>query len=100
MLKTIKNKKVIEFMIKIAKKANQSRSIRGKIRKKVILPLASPSTPTQLSIKIKNHRSTISRTLLILEQKGLVKCVIPKEIMSSLYQLTEEGEKIKKELGC
>ena len=70
--------------------------IRGKIRKKVLLNLDKPLTPTQLSEKIKTHRSTTSRTLLELEEKGLVKCITPKEKMGRLYSLTNNGEKTLK----
>ena len=71
---------------------------RGKIRKRVISNLDKPLTPTQLSEKIKTHRSTTSRTLLDLEKKGLVKCITPKESMGRYYQLTKLGQKILKEI--
>jgi DNA-binding MarR family transcriptional regulator len=69
---------------------------RGKIRKKVLLNLDVPLTPTQLSEKIKTHRSTTSRTLLELEEKKLVKCITPKEKMGRLYSLTNNGKKLLK----
>jgi DNA-binding MarR family transcriptional regulator len=68
--------------------------IRGKIRKKVLLNLDKPLTPTQLSEKIKTHRSTTSRTLLELEDKGLVKCITPNENMGRFYEITKQGKKI------
>lgn len=67
---------------------------RGKIRKKVLLNLDMPLTPTQLSEKIKTHRSTTSRTLLELEEKKLVKCITPKEKMGRFYEITSQGKKI------
>ena len=67
---------------------------RGKIRKKVLLNLDVPLTPTQLSEKIKTHRSTTSRTLLELEEKKLVKCITPKEKMGRFYEITSQGKKI------
>lgn len=69
---------------------------RGKIRKKIILNLDKPMTPTELSEKIKTHRSTTSRSLLILEEKELVKCITPKENMGRYYEITDLGKKIKK----
>ena len=67
---------------------------RGKIRKKVLSSLDKPLTPTQLSEKIKTHRSTTSRTLLELEDKGLVKCITPNENMGRFYEITSKGTKI------
>jgi DNA-binding MarR family transcriptional regulator len=67
---------------------------RGKIRKKVLLNLDVPLTPTQLSEKIKTHRSTTSRTLIELEEKKLVQCITPKEKMGRFYEITQKGKKI------
>jgi DNA-binding MarR family transcriptional regulator len=71
---------------------------RGKIRKKILLNLDIPLTPTQLSEKIKTHRSTTSRTLLELEEKKLVKCITPKEKMGRFYEITRQGNKIIEEI--
>lgn len=71
---------------------------RGKIRKKVLSNLDKPLTPTQLSEKIKTHRSTTSRTLLELEERGLVKCITPKEKMGRFYEITKQGNKIISEI--
>ena len=67
---------------------------RGKSRKRVLKELNRPMTPTDLSNKIQIHRSTISRTLIELEQKGLVKCLTPKEKMGRYYEISEMGKKI------
>ena len=69
---------------------------RGKIRRKILLNLDKPMTPTQLSQKIKTHRSTTSRSLLILEKKGIVKCITPKENMGRYYDITDVGRKVLK----
>ena len=69
---------------------------RGKVRKKIILNLINPMTPTELCEKIKTHRSTTSRSLLILEEKKIVKCITPKENMGRYYEVTILGKKIKK----
>ena len=71
---------------------------RGKIRKKVLSNLDKPLTPTQLSEKIKTHRSTTSRAILALEKKGLVECITPKENMGRFYRLTKLGQKVLKEI--
>jgi len=45
--------------------------IRGSLRKKVILSLSIPTTPTILSKKINIDRGSVSRTLIQLQEKGL-----------------------------
>jgi len=67
---------------------------RGKIRKRVLCSLVKPQTPTELSQSIQTHRSTVSRTILALEKKGLVKCKTPNEKMGRYYEITELGRKI------
>lgn len=71
---------------------------RGKVRKKVLSSLDKPHTPTEISQIIKTHRSTTSRAILALEEKGLVKCITPKEKMGRYYQITETGKKVLKEI--
>ena len=67
---------------------------RGKVRKRVLSNLEKPHTPTELSQIIRTHRSTTSRAILALEEKGLVKCITPKEKMGRYYEITELGKKI------
>ena len=67
---------------------------RGKVRKKIMVNLNKPMTPTELAEKIKTHRSTTSRSLLILEERGLVKCITPKEKMGRYYDIISQGKKI------
>lgn len=71
---------------------------RGKIRKKVLEYLLEPHTPTELSMILKTHRSTISRAIIDLEKKGLVVCITPNEKMGRYYQATDEGKKILKKI--
>lgn len=67
---------------------------RGKIRIKVLKALSEPKTPTQLSPVVGTHRSTVSRAILSLEKKGLVKCITPDEKLGRFYQVTPLGKKI------
>lgn len=71
---------------------------RSKNRKTVLENLEKPTTPTELASKLKIQRSTISRAILELMDKKLVKCLTPKEKMGRLYQITESGKKILKKL--
>lgn len=72
---------------------------RGKIRKKVLKKLVVPYTPTELSVIIGTDRSTVSRAILALEKKGLVRCLTPKESMGRYYETTELGKKILKKVS-
>ena len=67
---------------------------RGKIRKEVLRVMDKPITPTDLANKIKTHRSTVSRTVLELEKKGLVECITPTGKMGRVYQMTDKGRNI------
>jgi len=66
--------------------------VRGKTRLDILKALDKPMTPTKLSEILKNHRSTISRTLLEMEKRNLVKCLTPKEKTGRLYIKTKKGE--------
>ena len=67
---------------------------RGKVRKQVLKELKEPHTPTELSRILKIHRSTISRTLLALQKKDIVKCITPKEKMGRYYDITKVGHSV------
>lgn len=69
---------------------------RAKNRKLVLINLKEPKTPSALSIQLELHRSAVSRAILELESKGLVKCLTPNEKMGRYYQITEKGLKILK----
>ena len=70
---------------------------RSKNRRTVLKNLEKLTTPSELASKLKIQRSTISRTILELMDKKLVKCLTPKEKMGRLYQITDLGKKILKE---
>ena len=67
---------------------------RGKNRSKVLNSLDSVQTPTEISKRLKIQRSTVSRTISELKEKGLVKCLTPQEKMGRLYTLSSSGKKI------
>ena len=67
---------------------------RSKNRRIVLENLAEPKTPTELASKLEIQRSTISRAILELIDKRLVKCLTPNEKMGRLYQITNLGKKI------
>lgn len=67
---------------------------RGKNRKKVLKALIKTNSPTELSRQLDIERSTISRAILELTDKGLVECLTPDERMGRYYRITETGKKV------
>jgi DNA-binding MarR family transcriptional regulator len=67
---------------------------RGRDRRQVLKALARPSSPTDLSRQTGIDRSTISRVVLELTDKGLVECLTPDERMGRYYRITEDGKKV------
>ena len=67
---------------------------RGKIRIQILKNLDKPKTPTDLSDELKIHRSTISRSLLLLEEKEFVKCITPDQKLGRYYEKTSKGNKV------
>ncbi|MCK9631045.1 MAG: MarR family transcriptional regulator [Methanoregula sp.] len=67
---------------------------RGSVRKKVLKALIKPNSPTELAKQLDIERSTISRAILELTEKGLVECLTPDERMGRYYRITEIGRKV------
>jgi len=58
----------------------------------------SPKMPSELAETLDTHRSSISRILQKLEEKGLIKSS-KREGRTIIYVLTDKGEKLLKELN-
>lgn len=71
---------------------------RGKTRLSIIRLLDKPMTPTKIAEILKTHRSTVSRSLLDMEKKGLIKCLTPKEKTGRLYLVTKKGKEALKKV--
>jgi predicted transcriptional regulator len=67
---------------------------RGRIRKKVLKALIKTNSPTELARQLDIERSTISRAILELTEKGLAECLTPDERMGRYYRTTEIGRKV------
>jgi DNA-binding MarR family transcriptional regulator len=52
---------------------------KGKIRKRVLDVLDKPKTATEIAKELNLHRSSVSRTLLEMQKKELVKCINPND---------------------
>lgn len=72
--------------------------IRGGCRKSVVLALDIERTPSQIAKITKMNNSHVSRALIELKKKRVVKCLNPKNITGRVYALTEEGKQIKNHL--
>lgn len=59
---------------------------KGELRKQVWKKLDEPKTATEIAREIQKHRSAISRVLIEMEKKGLVKCLNPEDNSFKHYQ--------------
>lgn len=72
---------------------------RSEIRKNILNELSkSPDIAKFLEKKLNKHMSAISRTLLELNEKGLVECLNPEDDRFRKYKITELGLKVLKEI--
>ena len=72
--------------------------IRGKQRLAIIRVLDEPKTPKQISEQTKIKFSNTSDVLRAMVQKGLAKCLNPREKIGRLYILTKKGEILQKQI--
>ena len=67
---------------------------RGKTRRLVLKALHKPNSPTNLAKQLDMDRSTISRVMIELTEKGLAECLTPDEHTGRYYRITETGKKV------
>ncbi|MBI2146945.1 winged helix-turn-helix transcriptional regulator [Candidatus Woesearchaeota archaeon] len=72
--------------------------LRGSQRRKIFKFLDKPKTPTLIKEEAGIKVSNVSDILRLMEKNGLAKCLNPKDKLGRLYQLTNAGNKIRKEL--
>ena len=70
--------------------------LRGKLRKSVLEKLDKPKTAKILSKETNKHIQSVSRVLIQLEKKKLVKCLNPKDDRFRFYQRTQRGTALLK----
>lgn len=76
---------------------------RAKNRKKVFLAIDKPIMPSELTAKIygkpsTTYLNTVSRALGELLHDGIVRVKNPKARTGRLYELTQKGKRLKKEV--
>jgi DNA-binding transcriptional ArsR family regulator len=67
---------------------------RGRNRKRILLKLTSPMTPTQLTLAAEVSISHVSKALRDLRSKNLVECINPEEKVGKIYRRTRDGDEI------
>ncbi len=67
-------------------------------RRKAILNLDVPRTPSQIARKTGINTSHVSKVLKELERKYLVECLVPKQKVGRVYTTTKKGKEILKYL--
>lgn len=72
--------------------------VRGRIRKNVLKAVEKPRTPSQISKITKISDSHVTRALKKMESKGFVRCLTPNESKGKVYELTEKGKEILKNI--
>jgi len=72
--------------------------MRGSQRRKVMKALNKPKLPTELKAETKMSLTNVSKVLKSFEKRGLVKCLTPHLKTGKIYELTERGKKIRKEM--
>jgi len=73
--------------------------VRGKQRVAMITALNKLKTPKQLSEETNFKFSNVSDVLQAMRKKNLVRCINPQERMGRLYELTNKGKAVLKELS-
>lgn len=79
--------------------ADYSWIIRGKQRKKILKVMDKPLIPTQIKEKTDLSLNNVSDILREFRKRKIAKCVNPKEKTGRLYELTDKGKKLKKDIN-
>ncbi|MBN2331290.1 MAG: ArsR family transcriptional regulator [Candidatus Aenigmarchaeota archaeon] len=74
--------------------ASYSFVVRGRTRRKVLMALEKPKTPSQISSELKLSTTHISRALKEFSDRNLVRCLTPEEKFGRVYELTEKGKEL------
>lgn len=72
---------------------------RSEQRQAILKTLENPKTPKEIGKETKLAPSHISRTLKEFVDKGIAKCLTPKQKTGRIYSLTEKGGKLVRYLA-
>jgi len=71
---------------------------RGKQRRQVLMALSKPKMPTEVKRETKLSITHVSKVLKAFTEKGVAECLTPDVKIGKIYELTEKGKKIRKEM--
>lgn len=71
---------------------------RSKTKTRILKALFQAKTPTEIAKELNLYQSSVSRSILQMEDSYLVKCVTPNEINFRHYVITEKGKNLLKNL--
>ena len=72
--------------------------MKSNLRRHVLELVQKPKTAKMISKELRKHIQSISRTLIEMEKKNMVKCVNPKDDRFRFYQITTKGESVLKKV--
>jgi len=72
--------------------------LRGKQRKKVLKIMDKAMIPTQIKEKANLSLNNVSDILREFRKRKVAKCINPKEKTGRLYELTNKGKKLRKQM--
>lgn len=72
--------------------------LRGSQRRKIIRVMNKPKTPTLLKEETKIKVSNTSDVLRAMVKRKMARCINPKDKLGRLYQLTNKGREVRKEI--
>lgn len=72
--------------------------VRSKTRRRILIALETNKMPSQLKKEMKLEDSNVARGLRELEKVGLVRCITGSAKMGRIFQLTNEGKEVRKEI--
>lgn len=73
--------------------------LRGKQRRKVLKVMDKPLIPTQIKSKTELSLNNVSDILREFRKRKVAKCLNPKDRTGRIYELTDKGKKLKKQLS-
>jgi len=72
--------------------------LKGKQRRKILKVMDKPMIPTQIKEKTNLSLNNVSDILREFRKRKVAKCLNPKEKTGRLYELTNKGKKLKKQI--
>jgi len=85
-------------MNEVIKWEDVSYVLSSNYRKKILEIFDTPKTPSKLSKESNINKTHVSRALVELEKKKMIKCLTPNVAKGKIFSITEYGKQILKEV--